>query len=454
MEFFKDRNLVHLARQVRAPDLSERKIRLAAELTERLIERSVKGLATLPQELRRWLRSAKQSEVDPRPMGRLQNPQSQAVYASYVAKFVCFYLRVLADEEQRIMQFRQQQGSTADSESEEASSSEADSGDNEEGSEADDSDSMRPRRRTRRKAQPDLMRDTRELFTWTNDQKSRAVKLWDALNGDNRATQIEALLASISSFIFTAYHPVALSTSLIQFLAVLGIDPEMARLRNAKNYSYMLAGMVYCVRVIALENLLPGSQRDTQTEQDRDHFLAMRHRYLADGTFTPMSEMLSMLAYGKYIRLTAGNSGNAYWSEDKQTFYLNGRPILMSRFCRMAQDLVAKVSEMLWGLCWVDSEEDRVAVDLKQVVDDVTFTKRRTSFVDTPGNRLLDRLTWMLTRAMTTEGGRRLKRADGQWSVKAVRRYMTQVDLFLELLLCSVHVTLGQPSRGSKITTI
>ena len=51
---------------------------------------------------------------------------------------------MLADEEQRIMQFRQRQGSAADCESEEALSSEADSRDNEEGSEADDSDSMRP----------------------------------------------------------------------------------------------------------------------------------------------------------------------------------------------------------------------------------------------------------------------------------------------------------------------
>jgi hypothetical protein len=38
----------------------------------------------------------------------------------------------------------------------------------------------------------------------------------------------------------------------------------------------------------------------------------MRYRYLADGTFTLISKMLSMLAYGKYIRLTAGNLGNAY----------------------------------------------------------------------------------------------------------------------------------------------
>jgi hypothetical protein len=104
----------------------------------------------------------------------------------------------------------------------------------------------------------------------------------------------------------------ALSTSLIQFLAVLGIDVDTDRLQTAKNYSYMLAGMVYCVRVLALEKLLPGGQRDTQTEQDRNHFLAAQHKHLADGTFSPISEIISMLAYGKYIGLTASNSGNAY----------------------------------------------------------------------------------------------------------------------------------------------
>jgi hypothetical protein len=204
---------------------------------------------------------------------------------------------------------------------------------------------------------------------------------------------MEALLASISSFIFVTYHPVPLRTGLFQFLAVLGIDPEMARLRTAKNYSYMLAGMVYCTRVIAASHLLPDSQRDTETEQDRDRFIEMRRKYLADGTFTPMSAMISLLAYGKFIGLTAGNSGNAYWSEDKQTFYLNGRPIVVSRFCKMAQELIAEASEKLWELCWMENNEERVAIDLKQVVDDVTFTKRGLSFVDTPSNNLKGGLT-------------------------------------------------------------
>ena len=128
---------------------------------------------------------------------------------------------------------------------------------------------------------------------------------------------------------------------------MLRIDVDTGCLQTVKNYLYMLAGMVYCVQVLALKKLLLEGQRDTQTEEDYNSFLATRHKQLADGTFSLMSEMISMLAYGKHIGLTAGNSGNAYWLEDKQTFYLNGRPIVIRRFCKMAQDLLAETEQML-----------------------------------------------------------------------------------------------------------
>ena len=54
----------------------------------------------------------------------------------------------------------------------------------------------------------------------------------------------------------------------------------------------------------------------------------------------------------------------------------------------MAQDLLAKAEQMLRELCWVDKEEDWVNVDLKQVVNDVTFIKRRTLFVSALDNKL------------------------------------------------------------------
>jgi hypothetical protein len=40
--------------------------------------------------------------------------------------------------------------------------------------------------------------------------------------------------------------------------------------------------------------------------------MKMREKYLADGLFSPISEMINLLAIGKHIRLNAGNSSNVY----------------------------------------------------------------------------------------------------------------------------------------------
>jgi hypothetical protein len=128
---------------------------------------------------------------------------------------------------------------------------------------------------------------------------------------------------------------------------VLGINREIGRLRTAKNYSFILAGIVYGVRVLGIKKLLPADRRDEQTKADREHFIKIRESYLADGSFSLISEMINLLAIGKHIRLNTGNSGNAYWSKDKKTYYLNGRPIVISRFCEIAQGLVADTTEML-----------------------------------------------------------------------------------------------------------
>ncbi|KAE8832105.1 hypothetical protein PTNB85_06497 [Pyrenophora teres f. teres] len=178
--------------------------------------------------------------------------------------------------------------------------------DDEDAASSNDNDSVTPQRRIRRTVLADKMKDARELFTWKGDQK--------------------ALARELDEF----------SSGLVQYLGVLGIDTQTNRLRTAKNYSYMLAGVVYCVRVLAVEKLLPAVERDEEIEEDRDAFLELRKKYLADGSYSPMSAMLSLLAYGKHAALNEGNAGNAYWSPDKKTFYLNGRPIVVERFCKMA----------------------------------------------------------------------------------------------------------------------
>jgi hypothetical protein len=167
------------------------------------------------------------------------------------------------------------------------------------------------------------------------------------LDEGDKKVQLNVLLKVLASFIFQHTENVPLESGLIHFLAVLRIDAQTKRLRTAKNYSYMLAGMVYYTRVVAVEAILPSSTRDQQTSIDREDFLSKRKEFLADGSFSPMSEILSLLAYSKHITITQGNSGNAIWSDDKKTFYLNGKPVVISKFKQMARDLITEAEDIL-----------------------------------------------------------------------------------------------------------
>jgi hypothetical protein len=65
---------------------------------------------------------------------------------------------------------------------------------------------------------------------------------------------------------------------------------------------------MYCVRVVSAQILLPATLRDVQGPQQQEYFLQQRQRYLAGGSISSMSEMLSLLAYSKYIALAQGNT--------------------------------------------------------------------------------------------------------------------------------------------------
>ena len=62
---------------------------------------------------------------------------------------------------------------------------------------------------------------------------------------------------------------------LLHFLAVLGIDEDTHRLRECNDFSYMLAGIVYCCRVLGVEIILPKTFRRGETAEDDQRFLEL-----------------------------------------------------------------------------------------------------------------------------------------------------------------------------------
>jgi superfamily II DNA helicase RecQ len=441
--------LKHLSQASRLPDRDEQTLHEAVKLNSALIEKCVAGLSSLDNETRRWLKSAKHSEIDQRPLARLQNVESQQTYAVYMARLLCYSLRVLqsCEDSERLegtVDHQPSEGRGLESDAEDDSEHDEDSeGDSDSGSYSD--------------TQPvivDVFEDARRLYPWQGRQKDLLRRVREGIeNGWDKKSQLKALLDFYESLIFQRVRGDTFKSAILHFLAVLGIDEETRRLRQANDFSYMLAGIVYCMRVIAVEVILPSEEREDQGDEDDERFKRTRDDFLADGTYSVMSKALSILAYGKSIAMDHSNTGSISWSLDRTEMSYKGRRIDVARFGSMVRGVVEEAEGQLWkDLIWA-TQEQRFEILLDKLQDDVTWTKRGVSFVDNANNGLQDKREWMVKRALADVRGKKMRK-QGEWLRLEVRKYLRKVDRFRELLLFCVHVTGGQPARGTEITSI
>ena len=110
--------------------------------------------------------------------------------------------------------------------------------------------------------QADTMKDARRLYPWTKDQRQAVERLSEGLQGGwSREVQAVAVHEFIQAVIYQNVRGDNFCSPMLHFLAVLGIDEEMGRLRKANDFLYVLAGIVYCVRVLTVEDILPSTSR-------------------------------------------------------------------------------------------------------------------------------------------------------------------------------------------------
>jgi hypothetical protein len=190
-----------------------------------------KGLASLPQEIRRWLKSAKMEEVDQRPMGRLQNQTSQDRYANYWKRLICYSLRV-ARNEQAESPSRLEDVESHDEDGDESDESEED---REGYSSEEDGAETRPIVRG------DKMKDARRLFPWRDGQKEQATRLINCVEtGTGSVTS--AVLDFSRSFIFhKVYHKPFGSPMLLANMIRRGLVYESALGMTAPRPNWALA---------------------------------------------------------------------------------------------------------------------------------------------------------------------------------------------------------------------
>lgn len=175
----------------------------------------------------------------------------------------------------------------------------------------------------------------------------------------------------------------------LHFLAVLGIDEDTHRLREGNDFSFMLAGIVYCCPVLGVEIILPKKFRRGMTAEDDEHFLELRPKHLSgDDQLLGIQPTLCAQSRERQRNiLVAGREHNCIQrAEDPAREVQNG--------CRRCGDR-GRDNSMARGLSQIDAARFKLPVNALE--DDIAYRRRGYSFLITraTGSRIHGRGCWI-----------------------------------------------------------
>jgi hypothetical protein len=254
-------------------------------------------------------------------------------------------------------------------------------------------------------------------------------------------------------------------SGLVGFLAVLGVDAEKKTFRDAYSYTSYLSAMVKMTQMLVVQEAVFQAEEGV-IEHPADAIDEMRERFLIHGVRAPFGWVTRLRTYGKKIQNTTTSLGYIYWSDNHEKLTYKGLEITMDLFRRFVQVQVEQAQRSLEKLFLLHEEETREAVipsvSLHQLKDDPTENRKGWSFLQDGqnANLLPDGQRWLLNRVLRTDWLRAEfleLREPGHhvvWKPKAVQAYLVEKDGFLELLLLCVHLTAGQPARGTEVLSL
>ncbi|KAI1663260.1 DUF3505 domain containing protein [Pyrenophora tritici-repentis] len=249
----------------------------------------------------------------------------------------------------------------------------------------------------------------------------------------------------------------------LSFLAVLGIDENPGGVfRGPLIYSPDLSKFVKMAQMLVVQRSVVAAE-DGEVEHPSYMLDEMRERFMVRGSRTAFDWACRLRSYAKKVVSNTTSLGYIAWSEDGSLVTYKDTGFSMDALRKFIAVEVNKAQKELEGLFLLHPDEARddvvPQVLLYRLQDNHSNEKKGWNFLqdqrnadhlDQGGERwLLDRVLendWLRDEMLTISPESQL-----QWKKKAVQAYFDKVDKFLERLLLLIHMTGGQPPRGTEL---
>jgi Orsellinic acid/F9775 biosynthesis cluster protein D len=191
-------------------------------------------------------------------------------------------------------------------------------------------------------------------FKFTEAQREQLEKLRMYYEFDNgtpeESVRRNMLLTMSMLFIQQDVHTVGVPI-LVYFSGILGYDKGTGLWKEPVNYTNILAGILWCMRVLVLEHTLPTDQRD---ELGRDTAIRPMERmkkvrdvWLVEEEDCPFATLHSLMNYGFVIAKDSVGNSRVKWSDDGQTILFQGHIMIMEQWKTFVFDIMTEAEEIL-----------------------------------------------------------------------------------------------------------
>jgi hypothetical protein len=252
----------------------------------------------------------------------------------------------------------------------------------------------------------------------------------------------------------------------LSFLAVLGIDEKPDGVfRSPMSYSPDLSKFIKIAQMLVIQRAVCAAN-EGEVEHPSDMLDEMRERFMVRGSRTAFDWACRLRTYAKKVVSNTTSLGYIVWSEDGGTVTYKDTSFSMESMRDFVALQVRKAQKELESLLLLHPEENRDDVVpsffLHRLQDDHGNSQKGWNFFKDMRNT--DQLQdggerWLLDRVLENDWLRDemlhvTKESQIRWKVKAVQTYFAQVDQFLERMLLLVHITSGQPARGTELMAL